>query len=136
MTSQVALNLVCSALLYAIGMSIGDRLHQLRNQLGLNGERFGELMGVTKGMVSQWEKNIGVPSTDRIMMLRKHITFSIDWLLYGTTNNQPYESLSSEALEFAAEWEALQPDKRAAYKTLLDLDSKHDNEQEKTAQHS
>lgn len=40
-------------------------------------------MGVTKGMVSQWENDTVTPPMDRLIELRKNIDFSFDWLLTG-----------------------------------------------------
>lgn len=58
-------------------------MRQLRKRHHLSGERFGELCGVTKGMVSQWESDLVIPTTDKLMELRRHIEFSFDWILYG-----------------------------------------------------
>lgn len=90
--SQVLLDPVDLALLYAANMTIGGKLRQLRLSNSLNQERFGELCGVTKGMVSQWELDIVRPPTERLLELRKKIAFSFDWLLndgdtvYSTSN--------------------------------------------------
>lgn len=73
-------NLVC---LYTGFMSIGARIRQLREQNGLSGEKFGEICGVTKGMVSQWESDTSTPPTDRLVELRKRLVFSMDWLING-----------------------------------------------------
>jgi transcriptional regulator with XRE-family HTH domain len=70
-------------------MGIGERIKQLRTKLGLSGERFGELCGVTKGMVSQWEKELSTPSADRLIELRRiarkrySMDFSLDWIYTG-----------------------------------------------------
>lgn len=53
---------------------------------------------VTKAMVSQWESDKITPATDRLMMLRKHLDFSCDWLLFGkeepaVTYSQPVQEL-------------------------------------------
>lgn len=71
------------AFLYADPMSIGSRLRQLRKANKLSGEKFGELCGVTKGAVSQWESDQVAPPTDRLLELRTHLPFSFDWLLDG-----------------------------------------------------
>ena len=80
-SSQAPLNQKCLALLYAEPMDIGTKLRQLRKANNLSGEKFGELCGVTKGMVSQWESGVITPPTDRLLELRKHLVFSFDWLL-------------------------------------------------------
>lgn len=85
--SQPPLNLYGTKYLYYQDMSIGTRLRQLREANNLSGEQLGEMMGVTKGMVSQWESDMGnPPTTERLLMLHKHINFSLDWLLLDEEN--------------------------------------------------
>lgn len=72
---------MCLITLYIAPMSIGARLRQIRLRNNLSGEKFGELCGVTKGMVSQWESDLITPPTDRLIELRKHLVFSFDELL-------------------------------------------------------
>lgn len=79
--SQAPLNHRCLIALYSGQMTIGARLRQLRIRNKLSGEKFGELCGVTKGMVSQWESDLITPPTDRLIELRKHLKFSFDELL-------------------------------------------------------
>jgi transcriptional regulator with XRE-family HTH domain len=62
-------------------MSIGARLRQLRLDNRLTQEQVGEICDVTKSMVSQWESDESTPATDRLILLRRRIDFSIDWLL-------------------------------------------------------
>jgi transcriptional regulator with XRE-family HTH domain len=64
-------------------MSIGARFKQLRDKNKLTQEKVGEFVGVTKGMISQWENNTVTPPIDRLLELKKHIDFSFDWLLEG-----------------------------------------------------
>lgn len=77
-------------------MSIGIRFRQFRQHLGLSQEKIGELVGVTKGMVSQWECDTVTPPMDRLIELRKHHEFSFDWLLTGhlSTGAQIEQQLS------------------------------------------
>lgn len=77
------LNLSDSFTSYIQFMSIGARIRQLRLSNKLSGEQFGELCDVSKGMVSQWESDAGTPGIERLLLLRKNIEFSIDWLLLG-----------------------------------------------------
>ena len=85
---QAALNPHHLIRLYHCHMGIGIRLKQIRSKLDLSQERFGELCGgVTKGMVSQWERDGVTPPVDRLIELRKNtqekISFSIDWIYTG-----------------------------------------------------
>lgn len=59
--SQEVLNRNCLAALYDLTMSIGARIRQLRQANGLSGEKFGDLCGVTKGLISQWESDLARP---------------------------------------------------------------------------
>lgn len=70
-------------MLYAQAMSIGSRLRQLRQANKMSGQTFGEMCGVTKGMVSQWESDMSIPPVDRLIELHKRLDFSFDWLLNG-----------------------------------------------------
>lgn len=81
--SQAPRNLFCSPLLYDQDMGIGARLRQLRKANKLSGEKFGDLCGVTKGTVSQWESDQTTPTLDRLVELHKRLDFSFDWLLNG-----------------------------------------------------
>lgn len=105
--SQAILDRFSTALLYAHSMSIGARLRELRNSMELNQEQFGEICGVTKGMVSQWELDIVTPPTDRLMEIHKKHPFSFDWLLngetvYSTTNRKIGSALM--AMEQSADY--------------------------------
>ena len=62
----------------------GARIRRLREDNGLSGEKFGELCGLTKGAISQWESDLVTPPVDRLVELKKHIDFSIDWIYTGT----------------------------------------------------
>jgi transcriptional regulator with XRE-family HTH domain len=79
--SQVMLNHVCLATLYTSRMNTtGTRLKDLREKSGLNQDQLGEICGVTKGMVSQWENDIVTPPIERMMLLKKKYHFKLDWL--------------------------------------------------------
>jgi transcriptional regulator with XRE-family HTH domain len=64
-------------------MTIGERLQQLRKHLRLTQEDLGAICDVSKGMVSQWEGDISVPTVERLLALHTRHRFSIDWVLTG-----------------------------------------------------
>ncbi len=132
------LNIICQGQLNQRGLgrlydirmdTIGKRWASLRKQLGLTGEQLGEKLGLSKGTISQWETDLSIPRFEHAQKLRQLIEFSYDWLYEGKLSSAPYD-LTPEAVEVAKEWQALEDDKRAAYKTLLDLDSKHEGAKE------
>lgn len=64
--------------------TIGARFRKLRIDNNKTQEEIGELCGnVTKATVSLWENDHSVPPTDRLIMLRQHLVFSLDELLFG-----------------------------------------------------
>jgi transcriptional regulator with XRE-family HTH domain len=101
-------------------MSIGSRLRQLRKANNLSGDKLGELCGVTKGMVSQWESGDTTPPTDRLLALHKHLKFSFDWLLSGEDNETTYSTSDPTLVEIL---KVLEPRndylKTAAFKAVV-----------------
>jgi len=81
---QAPLNPLPAWNFYTREMTIGTRLLQLRKANKLSGDRMGELCGVGKSAVAQWESDSTLPTTDKLIELRKHLNFSFDWLLTGT----------------------------------------------------
>lgn len=118
--SQVPLNQIYLDVLYAGLMSIGSRLRQLRKANNLSGDKFGELCGVTKGMVSQWESDAVTPATDRLLELHRHLNFSFDWLLNGKDDATVYSTSDPTLMEIL---KVLEPRaeyfKETALKTVL-----------------
>jgi transcriptional regulator with XRE-family HTH domain len=68
-------------------MTIGLRIRKLRERNNLSQEKFGELCGVSKASVSQWELGVATPPTDRLITLKKQLDFSFDWLIAGEIDN-------------------------------------------------
>lgn len=62
---------------------MGPRLVQLRRKYRLNQSQLGELCGVTKAAVSQWETGVSTPEIEKLVRLRSKLDFSLDWLLIG-----------------------------------------------------
>lgn len=75
-------------MLYSAPMTIGARLRQLRNKNKLSQEDIGDICGVSKAMVSQWESDLVTPPTDRLISLHKEVNFSADWLLFGADREE------------------------------------------------
>jgi transcriptional regulator with XRE-family HTH domain len=62
---------------------MGPRLIQLRHRYKLSQSKLGELCGVTKAAVSQWETGISMPEIKKLVELRSKLLFSLDWLITG-----------------------------------------------------
>lgn len=62
---------------------MGPRLIQLRRRYKLSQTKLGELCGVSKAAVSQWETGGAMPEIKKLLELRSQLDFSFDWLLTG-----------------------------------------------------
>lgn len=62
---------------------MGPRLIQLRRRYKLSQAKLGELCGVSKAAVSQWETGVSMPEIRKLVELRSKLDFSLDWLITG-----------------------------------------------------
>jgi transcriptional regulator with XRE-family HTH domain len=62
---------------------MGPRLIELRRRYKLSQTELGELCGVSKAAVSQWETGGAMPEVRKLLELRAQLDFSLDWLLTG-----------------------------------------------------
>lgn len=101
--SQVQLNhAICSALYRSHMETLGARLRKLRLHHHLNQDQFGDLCGVTKGAVSQWESDLTVPDMPNLLQLTQKLSFSLDWLLIGLgTMNHGLDPTRQKLLQVA-----------------------------------
>ena len=67
------------------GMLIGNRLKQLRKQMGLSQTELGNLIGIGKSSISCYEKEIRNPNIEVLLDLVQVFGVSADYLL-GTDN--------------------------------------------------
>lgn len=94
---------------------MGPRLIQLRRKYKLSQARLGELCGVSKAAVSQWETGGAMPEIKKLLELRLHLDFSLDWLLTGEGD------LSSQELGHASHPEERRHyQRRAVHRRLFD----------------
>ena len=68
--------------------TIGERIKKLRESHNLTSAQFGEIAGVTKGAVSQWESDITDPKAMPLMKISRDFNISIDYLLFGEDENE------------------------------------------------
>lgn len=63
-------------------MTFSERIKKLRKYLDLSQKDFGEKIGVGTSHVSQWERNLSMPSSKALIGMA-HIGVNINWLLTG-----------------------------------------------------
>ena len=63
---------------------LGDKIRQLRIKNGLSQTQFGKRIFVTPGAVSQWEKGITRPDTERLLQMAKEYGVPLDYFSDAT----------------------------------------------------
>lgn len=62
-------------------MTVGQRLQQIRQQLALSQEEFGEKLGVSRQTVSKWELDQNLPDLSKIVLISKLFSVTTDSIL-------------------------------------------------------
>lgn len=62
-------------------MTMGQRIQQIRLELGLSQEEFGEKLGTTRQTVSRWELNQSYPELAKIVLISKLFSVTTDSIL-------------------------------------------------------
>ena len=60
---------------------LGEKILALRKKQGLSQEKLGELIGVTRQTISNWELNETSPNPEQLKLLSRSLNISIDELL-------------------------------------------------------
>lgn len=62
-------------------MNLGDRIQQTRKKAQLSQEKLGDMVGVTRQTISNWELNITTPDANQLLALSKALQISMDALM-------------------------------------------------------
>ena len=65
------------------GMTLGERLIQLRAKAGLSQDALAERLGVSRQSVSKWENDVSVPDLEKLVKLSEMFGISLDELVKG-----------------------------------------------------
>ena len=66
--------------------NFGKRLRRLRKERGLTQDDIAAAIGVSRQIISRWERNEAVPKADNLTALADTLGISADYLLHGKTN--------------------------------------------------
>ena len=67
--------------------SIGDRIRDLRDRRGFKQQELAEKIGVSRQVLSNWERDYTPVDADGIGILAKLLEVSTDYILYGKDEN-------------------------------------------------
>lgn len=87
---------------------MNDRIKELRKELGLSGEKFGERIGVKKAAISKIESGVVGLSDSNILAICREFNVNEDWLRYGTGEMFKDMTLDEEIISFIGDiqWDA------------------------------
>ena len=64
-------------------MSVGDRIKNIRMNLGMTQDEFGQIFGTSKHSVSNWETGKNLPSKSSLLQIAEYSDLSVEELLNG-----------------------------------------------------
>ena len=70
-------------MLYIMSNTPGQRIRDLRKYFGISQKEFGQLAGMTKAAVSQWECEKVIPERDALLELQHTRAVSPLWIARG-----------------------------------------------------
>jgi len=94
-----------------IRQGVGLRLKAAREAKGLNQQEVADRLGVKNATVSAWEKGLGDPGVYRLREIAKLYDVATDAILWE-------DSLSPDAMRFAADFDSLTEKQRATFKAV------------------
>lgn len=94
----------------AENIKIGEIIKALRKEKGLSQESLAEVCGVSMQAVSKWENELSYPDITFLPRLADYFEVTVDYLLFGKTENAgeriERKAAGTKHLEIPAEWEA------------------------------
>jgi len=63
--------------------SIGDRIRDLRDRRGFKQQELADKIGVSRQVLSNWERGYTPVDTEGVLSLVKHLETSVDYIMYG-----------------------------------------------------
>ena len=106
-------------------MTLGERIQNMRKEMGLSQEELAERIGVSRQSVSKWENDAALPDTDKVLQLSRLFGVSADALLTGSSAapQAAEENPSDPPAETAAAQESgsagQKPAKKSAIRMIL-----------------
>lgn len=104
---------------------IGDRILQLRKELSLTQEEFGNKIGIKKSSMSSIEKNKSNPSEQTIKFICKEFNVNYDWLVDG--KGEIFIDTDRATIELLADDYKLRPVEVSLIEEFVKLDEEERN---------
>lgn len=89
-------------------MTLGQRIQELRKQLGMSQEALGDALGVSRQAVSKWEGDNGIPELDTLIAMSRLFEVTVGQLLgVEEAAEQKYETTNEAEEDKEAQVEAV-----------------------------
>ena len=66
----------------------GDKIYNLRKQKNITQEEFGDMVGVSRQTVSQWEANVMSPKADKLQKICEVLNVDVGYFFENTNKSQ------------------------------------------------
>lgn len=70
-------------------MALGDRIREKRKAKGWSGQQLGDVFGISRSSVSDWERGATRPDPDKLVRLAQALDTSVEYLLENNAGKQP-----------------------------------------------
>ena len=74
--------------------SIGDRIRELRDRRGFKQQELADKIGVSRQVLSNWERGYTQVDSHGVAILAKKLEVSTDYILYGRDNESPVKQIA------------------------------------------
>ena len=78
------------------GMTLGERLYELRNKNNLSQEELAEVLDVSRQSISKWENDKAYPEMTRLLFMSDYFDVSLDYLMRGIKKENNEEKVTAD----------------------------------------
>ena len=80
-------------------MALGDRIREKRKAKGLSGQQLGDVFGISRSSVSDWERGATRPDPDKLVRLAEALNTTVEYLLEDSASKQAVIQASSRTVK-------------------------------------
>lgn len=103
-------------------MSIGTRIKECREKLGMTQEELATLLGVSKGAIGNYEAGIGYPKVENMTKLFKILKTDANFLFQDEVSTKVKEMLTNQERQHIQKYRTLDTYGKKVINTVLDIE--------------
>jgi transcriptional regulator with XRE-family HTH domain len=105
-------------------MSIGSRIKECREKLGITQEELAKKMGVSKGAIGNYESGIGYPKVENMTKLFSILQTDANYLFQDEVSNTTNERVSLQEQKHIKKYRTLDEYGKEVVESVLDIEAK------------